>query len=149
LLEAVGGFDSHMGAGTSLQSGEDTDVLIRASFLGFTGQYIPSIVVFHHHRRRLAHEVKKLYRGYAYGRGALSMKTVLRSETRSLYLKNWYWRIRALLKRGYFDHSMQEVLGAFQYIRIYRIEKHGRGNKSADDETAFEIWRFHDDGQAT
>lgn len=118
VLTAVDGFDSRLGAGSRLNAGEDTDLLIRASLQGFEGYYDPAIVVYHHHRRRLDKDVRKLYAGYARGRGALSMKTLLESKARQLYLKNWYWRMCSLARKGKFADCFHEVRGAFEFIMI-------------------------------
>lgn len=118
MLVATGGFDPRLGAGTRLQSGEDTDLLARASLLGFEGRYDPRIVVYHHHRRKIGTDVKKLYAGYACGRGALSMKTILESNAKILYLKNWYWRMRKLCLERKFDQVFYELKGAIRYISV-------------------------------
>lgn len=116
VLELSGGFDPRLGAGTVFQSGEDTDLLLKASAMGFTGRYEPSIVVFHHHRRRLSNDIRKLYRGYAYGRGALSMKTIIESSAKKRHLKFWYWRLSSLLKKGEFGYLTSELKGAIAFI---------------------------------
>jgi glycosyltransferase involved in cell wall biosynthesis len=121
VLVATGGFDERLGAGTSMRSGEDTDLLVRASLLGFEGRYDPRIVVYHHHRRQRHTEVKKLNSGYAYGRGALSMKTIMESEAKTLYLKNWYWRLRILLRERKFDQCLNEIRGAIRFIAISKF----------------------------
>lgn len=116
VLEVSGGFDPRLGAGTAFHSGEDTDLLMRASALGFTGRYDPSIVVFHHHRRKLEDDVKKLYRGYAFGRGALSVKTITESDARKMHLKFWYWRLYSLFKKGEFSYITSELRGATAFM---------------------------------
>ena len=121
VLEATGGFDERLGAGTSMRSGEDTDLLVRASLLGFEGRYDPRVVVYHHHRRQRRTEVKQLYSGYAYGRGALSMKTILESKAKTLYLKNWYWRMRILLRERKFNQCFNEIKGAIRFIAISKF----------------------------
>jgi glycosyltransferase involved in cell wall biosynthesis len=121
LLEATGGFDERLGAGTRMLSGEDTDLLVRASLLGFEGRYDPRVVVYHHHRRQQLDEVKKLYSGYAYGRGALSMKTIMESGAKTLYLKNWYWRLRILLRERKFDQCFNEIRGAIRFIAVSKL----------------------------
>ena len=121
VLEATGGFDERLGAGTSMRSGEDTDLLVRASLLGFEGRYDPRVVVYHHHRRQHQTEVKKLNSGYAYGRGALSMKTILESKAKTLYLKNWYWRMRILLRERKFDQCFNEIKGAIRFIAVSKF----------------------------
>lgn len=121
MLEATGGFDERLGAGTRMRSGEDTDLLVRASLLGFEGRYDPRVVVYHHHRRQRLTEVKQLNSGYAYGRGALSMKTIMESDAKILYLKNWYWRLRTLLKERKFDQCLNEIRGAIHFIALSKF----------------------------
>jgi glycosyltransferase involved in cell wall biosynthesis len=121
MLEATGGFDERLGAGTRMRSGEDTDLLVRASLIGFEGRYDPRVVVYHHHRRQRHTEVKKLNSGYAYGRGALSMKTIMESDAKMLYLKNWYWRLRALLKERKFNQCVNEIRGAIRFIALSKF----------------------------
>lgn len=115
VFEKIGGFDNRLGAGTPFHAGEDTDLLMRASQAGFEGRYEPSIVVFHHHRRRLQKDIEKLYRGYAYGRGALSVKTISESNEKMLHIKGWYWRLRSLLKQRKFAYVTKELAGAIQF----------------------------------
>jgi glycosyltransferase involved in cell wall biosynthesis len=121
MLVSTGGFDPRLGAGTRLQSGEDTDLLARASLLGFEGRYDPRVIVYHHHRRKQGTEVKKLYAGYAYGRGALSMKAILESKAKILYLKNWYWRMRKLCLEGKFNQFFSEIKGAIRFIAMSKF----------------------------
>lgn len=123
LLEEVQGFDCRLGAGTRLHAGEDTDVLIRASLAGFEGCYDPAIVVYHHHRRKPGVDITRLYTGYAYGRGALSMKTILESDAKILYIRNWYWRIRSLLAKKKFVECFGEARGAFFFLLEFRKRK--------------------------
>lgn len=49
FLKEVGGFDEGLGVGaeTPFQSGEDTELLLRAIKKGFQIQYLPSLVVYH------------------------------------------------------------------------------------------------------
>lgn len=143
LLNATGGFDPYFGAGTSLQSGEDTDILNRASLLGYIGLYDPSIVVLHHHRRKIGSDVVKLYRGYAYGRGALSMKAVLDSNWNSLYVKNWYWRLRSLLKKRQFDYCWHEFRGAMHFMRSRWFGPNlAKSSAPGNEESVPESWQF-------
>lgn len=116
VFMAIGGFDSRLGAGTRTHSGEDTDFLIRASLSGFEGRYEPSVVVFHHHRRRLKKDIDKLYRGYAYGRGALSMKTIIGSRAKMAHIKTWYWRLCSLMKKGNHRYIANEIGGALDFL---------------------------------
>jgi hypothetical protein len=135
VLEATKGFDSRLGAGTSFYSGEDTDFLTRASMLGFEGRYEPSITVYHHHRRRLEIEIQKLYIGYAYGRGAVSMKAILESNAWRIYLKHWYWRLRSLAKQKKTGYCITEFKGALHFLAVKVLWKLFRG-KNASPVTA-------------
>jgi len=49
VLKQVGGFDEELGvgSGTPFQSGEDTDLLLRAIKEGYKIQYLPSLVIYH------------------------------------------------------------------------------------------------------
>lgn len=121
---------------------EDTDVLIRASLLGFAGYYVPSVVVFHHHWRRLTQDVTKLYRGYAYGRGALSMKTVMGSQAQTMYFQNWYWRLRSLLRQGHGDYCMYEFRGATRFFLSSLGRSRPATAASQGAASVPDIWRF-------
>jgi len=116
LLESLGGFDPLFGAGGRLRSGEDTDIMIRASANGFKGVYDPTLVVSHHHRRRTQDEVAGLYRSYAYGRGALTAKAMTDKKTRKLYGKRAYWRCRSFIRDGQWSELTGEMRGAIDYF---------------------------------
>lgn len=68
-LEAVGGFNELLGAGTDYPA-EDIEIVGRLSGMGRTGMYSPKIVVAHHHGRKAGPAVKKLAKQYNAGRGA-------------------------------------------------------------------------------
>ncbi|HUK63129.1 MAG TPA: glycosyltransferase family A protein [Dongiaceae bacterium] len=80
-LEAVGGFDEMLGAGTPFCS-EDIDFVGRLSAAGYAGAYDPAPLVLHHHRRRASEEVRALARTYDIGRGAYFMKCLLEPARR-------------------------------------------------------------------
>jgi glycosyltransferase involved in cell wall biosynthesis len=125
-LNVLGGFDEMLGAGTPLRSGEDTDLVSRASAAGYLGAYDPRPVVFHHHRRRTKTEVKSLKRAYDIGRGACYMKSILDPVRRSQYCREWYWRsfipatrsMRAALK------CTNELQGALAYLARRSVYSH-------------------------
>lgn len=77
LLKQVGRFDEELGlgAGTPFQSGEETDLLLRAIKKGFQIQYLPSLVVFH--PLASAHANGAVMRARLYGAG---MGRVLRKQ---------------------------------------------------------------------
>ena len=68
VLEAIGGFDPGLGAGTPFAC-EDVDALCRAAAAGWRGAYDPRLVVYHHHRRKTRHESLRLRRVYDVGEG--------------------------------------------------------------------------------
>jgi GT2 family glycosyltransferase len=69
VIEKVGGFHAQMGAGTKLRC-EDIELLGRACMNGFTGAYLPQLVVYHHHRRQLGPEIEQLRLENDIARGA-------------------------------------------------------------------------------
>ena len=93
-LSQLGGFDERLGAGTFFCSGEDTDLLRRASLAGLRGEYVPMIKVAHHHGRRDTNAVARLKRGYERGIGACLAKLLLNRDGRALYLQHGYWLLR-------------------------------------------------------
>jgi glycosyltransferase involved in cell wall biosynthesis len=72
-LEAIGGFDEILGAGSSFFAGEDHDVFYRLLRLGWVGVYDPDVVVVHSQWRRTS-EVLRLRYGYGIGSGAVAIK---------------------------------------------------------------------------
>ena len=74
-LDAIGGFDERLGAGSALRAGEDIDVFYRLLRLGWAGAYDPRLVVTHV-QWRSAGEVLRLRYGYGIGAGAVAMKAV-------------------------------------------------------------------------
>ena len=48
VVQNIGPFDPMFGAGTAFRC-EDIDYCVRASLAGFTGAYVPQLVVYHHH----------------------------------------------------------------------------------------------------
>src|SRR5204863_249057 len=92
VLEAIDGFDPDMGAGTRFGS-EDVEAQNRASFAGWRGLYTPKAVVLHHHGRDGV-AATALKRAYSLGNGAFFAKFLLLSDTRPIFLRNWYWAAR-------------------------------------------------------
>ena len=92
VLEAIGGFDVALGAGTRFFC-EDLDLLSRASAAGFAGGYDPRVVVSHHHRRRDPAGVEALRRDYDYGRGAYFSRCLGDPRRRGELLRWWLRRL--------------------------------------------------------
>jgi glycosyltransferase involved in cell wall biosynthesis len=126
VLEAIGGFDPDFGPGARISTSEDPDIQARASFAGWWGLYTPTAVVAHHHRRK-AKDAAALMRIYWNGSGAYMAKFLLRSETRSIYLRAWfrmcYWELwRFLHGRHVSSYLWWEALGGVNYF-MHRLRK--------------------------
>jgi glycosyltransferase involved in cell wall biosynthesis len=94
----LGPFDEHLGAGCPIPAGEDTDYIFRAYEAGVTLEYVPNLVVFHHHGRRTAAEGRKLWQNYMVGSGALYAKHVLKCPSLCLQAK---WDLRDAIREIY------------------------------------------------
>ncbi len=113
-LMALNGFDERLGAGSYFKSGEDTDMLRRLVLSGMGGAYDPRVVVFHHHERKTVEAAQTLLRGYCRGLGSCMLKYVIRPDTRPLYLRVWYWRLR---RAGLLDVLRELTAAAEFYLR--------------------------------
>lgn len=123
LLLGVGGFDPMFGAGQPFAC-EDIDFLVRASLHGWTGAYVPDVVVAHHHGRKPGPDLDRLGRTYARARGAFYAKFLLNSAARRQCAQTWYWTALPRIKSGDFAPVLQELRGAFQYI--FQRRRHQR-----------------------
>jgi glycosyltransferase involved in cell wall biosynthesis len=79
VLDRVGHFDLHLGAGSPTGSGEDTDFIYRMMLGGHYLLYVPTMVVYHDHGRR-GQAVEELNCNYVRGRGAFYCKHILRGS---------------------------------------------------------------------
>ena len=70
----VGLMDERFGAGGDFKASEETDYLHRAHLAGIPILYRPELCIYHFHGRRTVPEVKKLWRNYSIGNGALYAK---------------------------------------------------------------------------
>jgi GT2 family glycosyltransferase len=129
LVEKLGPFDERFGAGSRLESSEDSDYLFRAYLAGFTLEYAPDMTVFHYHGRKQKPVGYKLYRGYSIGTGAIYAKYLFRQPKLCL---PFCWDINKSIKEivsgrnlfypiiGFsFKHKVAyAVLGAVRYFSI-------------------------------
>jgi hypothetical protein len=120
VLETTGPFDVLLGAGSVTKSAEDSDLIFRASWCGYTGLYAPAATVMHHHRRTTQVEVARVMGAYDLGRGAFYIKHILGKPTRLLVGKNWYWSVRALKWRDTASLA-RELWGALIYLWHTRV----------------------------
>ncbi len=111
-LNAAKGFDVLFGAGKKYPC-EDVDTMAEILRLGWAGIYEPSIVVYHHHMRKLQSDADKLMASYDIGRGAFFAKRIFRPGSIFLYATTWLRRTRWQS----FDVTKRELQGAFGYMK--------------------------------
>lgn len=100
LLASLGGFDPVLGAGARTRGGEDLDMFVRVLRAGSAIAYVPSALVWHHHRADDAALRRQMY-GYGTGLSAFVTKLLLDRETRFGVLRRvprGLWRL-ARIKR--------------------------------------------------
>ena len=78
VAERIGPFDERIGQGTTIPAVEDTDWIYRAYLAGITIEYVPDMMVYHHHGRKQQSDGDKLFASYAIGNGALYAKYLFR-----------------------------------------------------------------------
>jgi GT2 family glycosyltransferase len=78
LLERIGRFDEAFGPGSYIGSGADSDLMFRAYLAGATLEYVPDMIVFHHHGRKSAESGYQLMRRYTIANGALFVRYLFR-----------------------------------------------------------------------
>ncbi|WMT87941.1 glycosyltransferase family 2 protein [Pelagibacterium sp. 26DY04] len=74
-LDAIGGFDPALGAGTLARGGDDLAAFTATILAGFQLAYEPGAIVWHHHRRTEEGIAGQAY-GYGVGLGAYLTKTL-------------------------------------------------------------------------
>ncbi|HTD16557.1 MAG TPA: glycosyltransferase family 2 protein [Chthoniobacterales bacterium] len=110
-LSEVGGFDVWFGPG-ALFVAEELELLARISAAGWTGEYDPRPLVYHHHRRKTRGDEWRLRRTYDRGRGGYYAKCILNERMRQLYIRNWL-----LTRRNYsWKASALEIVAGLEYI---------------------------------
>jgi len=111
VFDRVGTFDVELGAGARFRC-EDSEFLARAALGGFTGAYIPELVVHHHHGRRPGPETAALHRLNAHGRGAYYARFLL--DGHAGFLLGW---ARRSLAPWRLHQVPEEIRGALEYVR--------------------------------
>lgn len=109
-LEAIGGIDPALGAGTPFPC-EDVDAVAATVWAGLQAGFDPRPVIWHHHGRKSG-DLPRLQREYDLGRGAYYAKHLLHKDRRFTYLKGWMHE--ALL---WPSRVPREIVGAGRYFR--------------------------------
>ena len=80
LFEIVGPFDTGLGKGTKIDSGEDTDFLYRALKRGLKIVCSPEVLVYHGHGRHTQEAIQSCKDAHGKGRGAFYCKHILAGD---------------------------------------------------------------------
>ncbi|MEF0941314.1 glycosyltransferase family 2 protein [Rhizobium sp. BR 362] len=124
----VGYFDERFGAGSFLQSAEDTDYIVRAFQLGIPIEYVPDMSVLHYHGRDTREAIERLHRNYSLGNGGLCLKHLFKAPW---LLRHFYWTFRSACRESWggdrFDPEVSlshwpivsmNLLGAAEFARL-------------------------------
>jgi len=117
-MEAIGGIDPDLGAGTPYPC-EDIDAVAGVAWAGMRSRYDPAPLVYHHHGRKEA-DLPSLQLSYDLGRGAYFTKYLLRKDSRWTYLIGWLEFAFHDLHRGSVRRLVNELRSARSYLRHRR-----------------------------
>jgi glycosyltransferase involved in cell wall biosynthesis len=95
LANQLGPFDEKLGAGTPINSAEDTDYIFRAYLADVTIETVPDMAVTHYHGRKTATEGYELMHGYMIGTGALYAKYLFKNPN---LCRPFYWDCKLAAK---------------------------------------------------
>jgi glycosyltransferase involved in cell wall biosynthesis len=129
VAEYIGPFDERFGPGTSIPAAEDTDWTFRAYLANIAIEYVPDMVIFHHHGRKLPSDGNKLLRNYGIGNGAVYVKFLFKDPN---LCRQFYWDVKTSIKEigsgksnffpqfGFSRHRWLRycVLGAMRYVFV-------------------------------
>ena len=118
VFKAIGEFDPNFGAGTRFRC-EDIDLIGRASMAGFTGAYVPDLVVYHHHCREDGPDIERLVRANDHARGAYFAKFLINGHF--AYLRGW---ISSAIEPTNTLRTAREISGALDYVRCVKVLRH-------------------------
>jgi len=128
VVEKLGDFDWKFST-KDIPAGEDADYVYRAYVAGITIEYVPDMVVFHHHGRKTPDEGNRLFRNYMIGIGALYAKHFFRDPN---LCRQFYWDGKNAVKEvftgrnhfwkeiGFFTkHKVAyNIMGAYKYLLL-------------------------------
>jgi GT2 family glycosyltransferase len=123
LLERLGPFDENFGPGSRMGSCDDAEYFFRAYAAGVTLEYVPDMIIFHHHGRKTAEEGRALFRRYSIGWGTVHAKYLFQHYS---FYRERYGDLRALFTGnntflpdiGFsrMDKLICEARGALRYV---------------------------------
>ena len=96
ILQELGGYDFHLGAGTLTRAGEDLDAYVTCVCAGHQLVYEPAAIVRHEHRRDVNLLRDQVF-GYGVALGAMITKRLLRRDERSQLVARLPSGVRYLL----------------------------------------------------
>jgi glycosyltransferase involved in cell wall biosynthesis len=94
VVERIGPFDDRFSS-THIRAGEDVDYVLRAYLANITIEYVPDMLVFHYHGRKLPADGRKLLRNYAIGTGALYAKFFFKDAN---LCRQFFWDVKTSVK---------------------------------------------------
>lgn len=120
VLLKIGNFNPYIGAGCDLV-GEDIEIAGRASMKGYSGAYVPELVVYHDHGRKDVRELIPVKKKYAVGRGAYYASMIWHGYFK--YIVFWFARsilpgIRRGIEKGQLLSFCYEFYGFWFYTLL-------------------------------
>ena len=94
VIDKAGAFNPELGAGTPMRC-EDVEMLGRALMHGFSGAYIPELVIYHHHRRKPGAQIEQLRSANDVARGAYYACMADQG-----FIKHWYEGMKLSFETG-------------------------------------------------
>ena len=115
LLEAVGPFDERFGVGAPFRAAEDTDYLYRIHLAGFGVEYVPDMVIRHHHGRRSVGELRRVIDYYNEGEGAIYAKYLFGPRA---FFRQLRWDLRDALAETLMRRPIRDVFGVGKLTKL-------------------------------
>jgi glycosyltransferase involved in cell wall biosynthesis len=122
VYERLGPFDENFGVDGRIPAGEDTEYIFRAYAAGLKIEYIPNIVVFHHHGRKTPLDARRLWQNYMTGSGGLYAKYLFRRPSLCGQVR---WDARALVKEILSRQNLFLPQYGFSYADKFRCYLRG------------------------
>jgi GT2 family glycosyltransferase len=93
LFERLGPFDERFGS-AEIRASEDTEFVFRAYLADVPIEYVPDMLVFHHHGRKKIDVGKDLMRNYLIGNGAVYAKYMFKDPN---LCRQFYWDMKGAI----------------------------------------------------